>query len=132
MRSRHRKVLTVRDIEFRHQCAVFQWWGFACKGYGLPEFALMAYPTGGLRHKSTAGKLKASGTRRGIPDILLPVACGNFHGLAIELKSQSGRLTDAQKIVLPWFAAQGWRVEVCYSSGAAIDAIKSYLAGVPQ
>ena len=121
----------MKDEEFRHQCALFQWWAYACKGYGLPEFALMAYPAGGLRHKSTAGKLKASGTRRGIPDVLLPVARGNFHGLAIELKSQSGRQTDQQKVVLPWFASVGWRVEVAYSSEAAIGAIKDYLRQAP-
>ena len=118
----------MKDEEFLHQCAVIDWWAYACKGYGLPEFALMAYPSGGMRHARTAGRLKASGTRRGIPDLLLPVACGKYRGLALEMKSQSGRQSDAQKIVLPWFEAVGWRVEVAYSSEAAINAIKDYCA----
>ena len=82
-------------IEDRYQQTVIEWWEVSWKGYGLEEFALMAYPSGGLRHKSTAGKLKATGTRRGIPDLLMPVARGDWHiGLAIEMKSKDGRLTD--------------------------------------
>ena len=118
----------MRDIEFRHQCAVCTWWSYACKGFGVPEFTLMAYPAGGLRHKSTAGKLKASGTRRGIPDLLLPVARGGYRGLAIEMKSEDGRATDAQKIVMDWFRGNCWRVELCYSADEAIAALKAYFA----
>lgn len=122
----------MQDLEFRHQCAVVDWWGWKCKSYALPEFALAAYPSGGLRHKSTAGKMKAMGTRRGIPDLSLPVARGDFYiGLAIEMKSANGRLTDAQKIVIPWLRSQGWRVEVCYNSGEAIKVIEDYLLGAP-
>ena len=29
----------MRDLEFREQCAVIQWWGYACRGFGLPEYA---------------------------------------------------------------------------------------------
>lgn len=121
----------MKDEEFRNQCAVVQWWAYACKGYGLPEFALMAYPSGGMRHKATAGKMKAMGARRGIPDLLLPVARGDCHGLAIEMKSQEGRTSDAQRIVLPWFELIGWRVEVAYSFEAAVKAVGLYL-GAPS
>ena len=116
-----------RNIEEQHQRAVIQWWSYAWKGFGVAEHALFHVPTGGLRHKSTAGRLKAMGTRRGIPDLLLPIARGGFAGMAIEMKSENGRETDAQKIVLRWFREQCWRVEVAYTSDAAIGAIKDYL-----
>lgn len=116
-----------RDLEHREQCAVIQFWSWACKGYGLPEHALMAYPAGGLRHKSTAGRLKAEGVRRGVPDLLLPVARQGFIGFAAEMKSEKGQVRDAQKIMHAWFQSLGWRVEVCFSAGEAIDALKHYL-----
>ena len=116
-----------RDLEHREQVAVVQWWSYVHKAYGLPEFALFAYPAGGLRHKSTAGKLKAEGVRRGIPDLLLPVARQHWHGLALEMKSENGTVRDAQKIVHTWLLGAGWNVEVCYSAEAAINAIKKYL-----
>ena len=118
----------MKDEEFRNQAAVFEYWAWAHKSFGLPEFALMSYPAGGLRHKSTAGKLKATGTRRGIPDILFPVARGGFFGLVIEMKSQTGRLTDQQRVVIPWFESIGWRAEIAYTATAAINALQQYLA----
>lgn len=62
-----------------------------------------------------------------MPDLLLPVARGGFHGLAIEMKSVNGRLRPDQKEVLEWFLQQGWRVWVCHTSGSAIEALKGYL-----
>ena len=115
-------------LEEGEQRAVIDWWAYRCKQHGLPEFTLFHVPNGGLRHKSTAGRLKSQGVRRGIPDLLLMVPRGHLHGLAIEMKSERGRPTDAQLIVHAWMLAAGWRVEVCYSADAAINAITSYLS----
>ncbi len=72
--------------------------------------------------------MKAEGTRSGIPDLLLPVARQERNGLAIEMKAPKGRTSDSQTEVMTWFRERaGWRVAVCYSSGAAIDAIRDYL-----
>ncbi len=121
-----------RNLEHQSQAAVIQWFAYAHKGLGLPEFALFAVPNAGAgAQRGQAGKMKAEGARSGIPDLLLPVARRGRIGLAIEMKAPKGRISDSQAIVLPWFAEQGWRVEVCYSSGAAIDAIKDYLGDGP-
>ena len=121
----------VKDEEFQNQKAVIQWWAYAHRGYGLPEFALMAYPAGGLRTKATAGKLKAQGARAGIPDMSLPLAKGGFGGLVIELKSSVGRTSPIQREVLAWFESIGWRAVVCRSADAAMREIKAYLGARP-
>ena len=121
-----------RMLEHQHQVAVIDWWAWMHKGYGLPEFALFAVPNGGDRHPAVAGKLKAEGTRAGIPDLVFPVARGAFHGLVIEMKSAAGKHSPAQKEVLAWFVVQDWRVHTCYSAESAIKALKAYLDLAPQ
>ena len=76
-----------RSPEHDAQVAVIQWWAYAHKGFGLPEFALFAVPNAGAgAQRGQAGKMKAEGARSGIPDLLLPVARGAYRGLCIEMK----------------------------------------------
>lgn len=76
-------------------------------------------PNGGFRRQSEAVKFKRMGVKAGVPDIL--VVCPfeldeRWHpGLAIELKSQSGRLTNTQKSWKLKLESEGWRHEVCRS-----------------
>ena len=88
---------------------------------------LFAVPNGGHRHKATAGKLKAEGVRKGVPDMCLPVAYGGFHGLYIELKAQGGRASDEQREWIAALQAQGYRAEVCVGAEAAWRVICEYL-----
>ena len=116
------------DLEHREQANVIRWWALAHRGFGLPEFALLAVPNGGLRTQATAGKLYAEGVRRGVYDLELPVAAGAFHGFRAEMKSANGRPTPQQIAFGAWCDSMGWKTVVCYNSGEAIDAIKAYLA----
>lgn len=74
--------------EHSHQVALFCWanqqvnaWranthrpGCATDNALADQLSLMfAIPNGGLRHKATAGNLKAEGVKAGVPDIMLPV-----------------------------------------------------------
>ena len=114
------------------QVGVIQWWGWVCKGYGLPEFALYAVPNAGAgAQRGQAGKMKAEGARAGIPDLVLPVGRGGYAGLVIEMKSPVGRTSPEQREVLAWFESIGWRAVVCRSADAAMQEIKAYLAGRP-
>jgi hypothetical protein len=88
-----------------------------------------AVPNGGLRSKAVAGKLKAEGVRSGVPDVCLPKARGGYHGLFIEFKSASGRLTDAQHQELALLEADGYAVAVCRSTEAAVELVAAYLEG---
>ncbi len=114
--------------EHDEQVALFRW---ADMQIGIiPELDLLyAIPNGGARHKAVAGKMKAEGQRKGVPDIHLPVARGRYHSLYIEMKAPGGRVKPEQ---LEWHTklqAQGNLVEVHRSWERARDAILYYLNG---
>lgn len=53
-------------------------------------------------------KLIRNGYIRGIPDMLVFAKNDKYCGLAIEVKSQKGRLTKEQKEWIEYLSAQGW------------------------
>jgi hypothetical protein len=59
----------------------------------MPGVFMFAVPNGGLRSKIEAAILKATGTVAGVPDTIWIKGGRVF---AIELKSEGGRLSDAQ------------------------------------
>ena len=119
-----------RDTEHQHQVAVIEWWAYAHKGFGVPEFSLFAVPNAGAgAQRGQAGKMKAEGVRSGAPDLILAVRRAAHPGMVIEMKSETGRVSVSQTEFLAWFREQGWRAVVCRSSGEAIDEITSYLRG---
>jgi hypothetical protein len=100
----------------------------------IPELALLFHvPNGGRRSKATAGKLKAEGVKAGVPDYVLPVPRGQFHGLFIELKvpktgkKNAGRLSDTQKGWLAALRQLGYRAETAYGWDQAKDILEEYL-----
>jgi hypothetical protein len=89
---------------------------------------LFAVPNGGHRGKASAGKAKAEGARKGVPDYQMPVRCHDFVGLVIELKRTAGTYASAeQKEWLSHYAREGWMTAVCKGAGEAIDCVKTYL-----
>ena len=115
--------------EFAEQSAVCYWWALACKRYGLPEFALYAVPNGGSRNLIEAVNLKRTGTRRGIPDLVLAVPVQDFHSCYIEMKRKTGgNVSPEQADVLDYLRRAGFNAVVCEGADAAIRAIEAYLA----
>ena len=95
---------------------------------------LFHVPNGGSRHIAEATKLKAMGVRAGIPDLLLLAAVARgpesaWKGLALELKSPSGRLRDNQKWWIKRLRKQGWAVAVAYGFDEARYILQRYLDG---
>lgn len=91
---------------------------------------LFAVPNGGDRNKIVAAKMKAEGVRAGVPDYLLPFPAHEFHGLAIELKSQTGYPSREQKDWIAALRANGYRAEVCRGWEQAWRVLSEYL-GIP-
>lgn len=58
------------------------------------RFVWFAVPNGGKRHIHTAIKMKAEGVRAGTPDLVFVLPQGR--AAFLELKSEDGRLSDAQ------------------------------------
>lgn len=120
---RHR---TTRQEEFQEQCALITWLGYERKKY--PELAyLYAIPNGGKRSKATAGQMKAMGVKAGIPDLCLPVPRGPYHGFYLELKSERGSLSPAQRDVLEFLKGVGYATGVYRTAAEARDKILAYL-----
>lgn len=64
------------------------------------------------------------------PDLCLPVARGQYHGLYIELKRQrGGRTSDHQSEWLDALSAQGYKAALCYGWEQAAGTIIEYLTG---
>jgi hypothetical protein len=113
--------------EHSQQCALFDWLR-ACEP-ACPELELaFAVPNGGLRSKAVAGKLKAEGTKAGVPDVVLPLPAGGMGALYIEMKSKNGGLNQAQKERIPRLCAAGNSVVMCRTWDEAADAVLVHMA----
>jgi hypothetical protein len=111
------------DLE---QATLIQWCNLqSCKYSELK--LIFAIPNGGYRNKAEARKLKATGTKSGVPDLFLPVPRSPKHGLFIEMKVGRNKCTDNQKKWIRNLLEQGYEVKVCYSCEEAIQVIKKYL-----
>ena len=112
--------------EAQEQRALFQWAGYAEQQY--PELKLLHHiPNGGKRDVRTAANLKREGVKAGVPDICLPVARGQYHGLYIELKTVKGKVQKNQKEWLNALNSEGYATKVCYGWLEAKEAIEKYL-----
>lgn len=115
--------------EHDEQSALLSW--AATRQAVMPELEyLMAIPNGGYRAKTTGRKLKAEGLRAGVPDLFLPVARQSYHGLWLEMKISTGRVTEKQSNWHEWLRGQGYQVRVCYCWQDAAEMIEIYM-GVP-
>ena len=110
------------------QQAIIKWWGYAHKGFGVPENLLMAFPLQGARTPRNGARMKAEGMRRGTPDMFLAIARKGTHGLWIEMKSQAGKITPEQNSILHDLGQQDYHSIVCRSSAEAIELIEHYLS----
>ena len=119
----HRKY----PLESEEQQALFSWARLSERTY--PELALLVHiPNGGYRNMSEAVRFKREGVKRGFPDILLPVARGGYHSLAIELKRIRGSSTSPeQKQWINALSEQGWKTAICKGWVEARDLIIKYL-----
>ena len=87
------------------------------------------------KYHSIRNKQKATGYRKGIPDLILyePVRKLDseeyFHGLAIELKVGYNKPTKEQWYWILELRKRDWIAEVCYDLDNAISVIETYMGG---
>lgn len=111
--------------EYSDQCIVFEWLQY-CRLDG----ADMAFASlGGIRLPiSLAVKAKKAGNKQGVPDILIDVARGGYHGFRGELKREKGGVVSDEQT--EWHAKlreRGYKVVVAHGANAMITEIKAYL-----
>ena len=94
-----------------------------------PELRLLhAIPNGGSRNPIEARHLKEQGVKPGVPDIFLPCARGEWHGLYIEMKRRKGgRVSDEQREMIRLLIEQGYKAVVCYGWEEAKNVIVEYM-----
>jgi hypothetical protein len=104
-----------------HQ-SVIKW---ACLHKNLRN-KILHFPNEGKRTPRYGKYLKSLGMRAGVSDIFIPIARHQFHGAWIELKSEKGRLSLAQKEFLEEMKEEGYFAATCYSFDEAINTISWY------
>lgn len=121
------KVKHPRVPETVIQQEIVKWFDVHACDWGLEPELLMAFPLQGKRTKKSGGRLKAEGMRKGTLDMLLAVPRGDCCSLWIENKSSTGKLSEAQKLMLKRLTNAGAVTVVCRSAAEAIAAITAYL-----
>lgn len=112
--------------EHEYQSNVVEW--SALQAPTCPELELLyAVPNGAYKSKVAAAKFKREGLKSGVPDLVLPVARKGYHGLYIEMKGPTGRISKTQKWWIARLSEQGYLTSVCWTDTEAIGVLKEYL-----
>lgn len=114
-----------KQEEHALQCASVRWFY-----YQYPELRgrLFAVPNGGVRDAVTAAKLKAEGVVAGVADLILLVPRAGFGALLIEMKTERGRQSEAQKQWQHIVCKYGeYSYVICRSLDDFIQHIENYL-----
>ena len=94
-----------------------------------PELKLLHHiPNEGKRSVVNGANLRKAGLKKGVPDLHLPIARGNYHSLYIEMKKDRRCKPTAEQI--EWrtaLNAAGNLAVVCYSADEAIYMLQQYL-----
>lgn len=75
-----------------------------------------------------AKRMKATGYKRGFPDVFVYEPRGPFHGLAIELKKEKGgTVSKSQKEWQQALEKRGYHATVAKGYDMAVDVLERYL-----
>ncbi|MDZ5601717.1 VRR-NUC domain-containing protein [Pseudomonas sp. RP23018S] len=90
-------------------------------------------PNGGHRAIAEAKRLKAQGTKAGIPDLQLTMARGGYFGLFIEFKAtiQPAPVSPEQHACIGRLNGEGYLAVVCIGHFDAMECLRAYMALPP-
>ena len=93
-----------------------------------PNVLWCASAGGARTSMNEAKRMKATGYKRGFPDVFVYEARGGFHGLAIELKKdKGGRVSTSQKEWLKSLEMRGYKATVAKGYDEAVRVLEWYL-----
>lgn len=121
------------------QGAFIQW--CAWNAHRHPGLAMVFHVPNGAQAASMKGATKKDraivvarlhklGMVDGIPDVFVPIVCGQFHGLFIEFKSANGTVSEAQKKAQRKLRALGYDVHNAFSFESAVAFVENKLASI--
>jgi len=122
---------TLRATEHQEQSAFMAWWLIYAQQRRIHPSLCFAIPNGGKRGKITAALLKAEGVRAGIPDVMLAIPRGGFHGLYLEFKRAPNKPSVEQEAMLYELRRQGYNALVVYGATEAVGVVRAYLGANP-
>ena len=133
--AQRRRSPVAAPSEHHEQSLVCEWWRYACKGYGLPEFSLFSVPNGAHLAGDARGRaikmanLKRTGLRPGVPDLCLAVPRLDIGAgaLYVEMKRKPNKPSEDQEKVILYLRQRGYHCVIAWSVGEAIKAITEYL-----
>ncbi len=118
----------MQRTEEREQALLVKWTHRSAVRALMPALRWLHHsPNGGKRDAITGGQMKALGVKPGFPDLVLPVATLTHHGLAIEMKSDTGRTSHEQDEWLDHLGKNGWSVAIARSAAEARRILCDYL-----
>lgn len=113
--------------EAQHQSTVMKWTQQPSIREKYPDLKLLFHvPNGGTRDAIEGKHLKQQGLKAGVPDLCLPVPAGSYHGLYIEMKTETGRTSPEQDWWIAELTKQGYFVEVCHGWQSAVRVLEWY------
>ena len=89
------------------------------------KWIIFAIPNGGNRDKIEGAKLKKTGTLAGVPDLIVLM---DSKMLFIEMKKRDGKLSKAQKELIPKINNLGFDVIVAYGFMDAKEQFLKYIS----
>lgn len=92
-----------------------------------PEVMILSIPNGSGTTAKNRLALYAEGLLPGVPDLFIPEARKGFHGLWIELKTNTGVESKAQKNIRNNLEHNGYLCYVARCENTAINIIEAYL-----
>jgi len=108
--------------EHQEQTKIIQY----CKLKNIPIFHI---PNGSYKSYTARIKAKKDGLKSGVPDLMIPVASKEYHGLFIELKRvRYSTISNNQKLWIKLLNDQGYKAIICYGGLEAIECIDGYLS----
>lgn len=90
---------------------------------GVPGLVALHVPNGGYRRKTEARILKGLGVTAGTPDVL---AWHDGMAFAMEIKAESGRVTDAQLEMLNRLSEAGVFTAICHGLDRALAVLEAW------
>jgi hypothetical protein len=119
--KRQRGVQPPAALEFETQCVIAD----TLERWAQCDWRWTHFPSGELRNKITAARLKRMGTKRGLPDFLFfPTTTLLVHFL--ELKRKGGIITDEQQSWADWCNAVGYPHAIAYDFDGAMAVLKHW------
>jgi hypothetical protein len=95
-----------------------------------PSHPLFTATVGGVRLAAhTAMKMRAAGYSKGTPDLLIFEPRGQYHGLALEVKTEKGRPSEEQKKWIADLNERGYCAKITRGYKETVETIKNYLDG---